>query len=111
MADTIQTVVGDELPAIQLALTNEASGIALDLSASSTVITVKFRLAGTTTTLSTITCTKPGGGSDGIVQFDFTGGVLDVTAGAYEGDILISYNGDIHTVFDTLRFRVRVAAS
>lgn len=109
--DVIRLVVGDELPAISLTLTDELLGSALDLSASTTVITVKFHLTGSATTLSTITCTKPGGGGDGVVQFDFAGGVLDVAAGSYEGDILVAYSGSVQTVYDTLRFRIRAAAT
>ena len=41
------------------------------------------------------------------MQFDFTGGVLDVDPGPYEGEIQISFNGQAQTVFDVLRFVVR----
>jgi len=41
------------------------------------------------------------------VQFGFTGGVLDVDPGMYEGEIAIDFNGQVQTVFDTLRFTVR----
>jgi len=111
MADPIRVVVGDELPAVTLSLTDENDGTALDLSAGTTSVTVKFHLAGSATTLSTITCAKVGGGSGGQVTFDFTSGELSVAAGAYEGDILINWNGSIQTVYDTLRFRVRAAVS
>jgi hypothetical protein len=47
------------------------------------------------------------GGTTGQVQFGFTGGVLDVDPGMYEGEVVVSFNGDIQTVYDTLRFTVR----
>ena len=111
MSDVIRVVVGDEFPIVQLTLTQDNTELPVDLSAGTTSVSVKFHVAGSTTTLSTISCTKVTDGSDGLVQFDFTGGVLDVAAGAYEGDILIDFNGDIQTVYDTIRFRVREAVS
>ncbi len=107
MADVIRVIVGDELPLIQLALTNEDTGAVIDLSAGTTSVSVKFYLAATTTVLSTISCSKVTDGSDGLVNFNFAGGVLDVDAGAYEGEIEIDFNGSVHTVYEVLRFRVR----
>ena len=107
MADVIKLVKGDEKPVIILTLTDDVTGAALDLSAGTTVVTVKFRARGGTTLLSTISTTKLSGGTTGKVQFDFSGGILDVAAGAYEGEIIINYNSSIQTVYDTLRFRVR----
>jgi hypothetical protein len=109
MADTIKTVVGDELPVITLTLTDESTGSVVDLSAGTTTVSVEFYAAGTTTILSTISCGKVGDGTAGQVTFSFVGGVLDVDAGAYEGNIVIDYNGSEQTVYDTLRFRVRAA--
>lgn len=107
MADTIKLVQGDELPQITLTLRDDVGNAALDLSAATTTVTIKFKLKGGTTTLSTITTTKLTDGSDGKVYFDFSGGVLDVDPGEYEGEIVIDFNGSVQTVYDTLNFRVR----
>ena len=107
MADTIKLVKGDELPQITLTLTDDVTASAVDLSVSTTSVSVKFKKKGTTTTLSTISTTKTTDGSDGKVHFDFSGGVLDVDAGEYEGEVVISYDGSIQTVYDVLTFRVR----
>lgn len=107
MADTIKLVKGDELPQITLTLTDDVANAALDLSAASTVVTIKFRLRGGTTTLSTISTSKLTDGSDGKVFFNFANNILDVDPGEYEGEIVISYAGTIQTVYDTLNFRVR----
>ena len=107
MADVIKLVKGDEKPVIILTLTDDVTAAAIDLSAGTTVVTVKFRARGSTTLLSTISTTKVSGGTTGKVQFDFSGGILDVAAGAYEGEIIVNYNSSIQTVYDTLRFRVR----
>jgi hypothetical protein len=106
-ADVIRLVKGDERPVIVLTLTDDVTGSPIDLSLTTTVVTVKFREAGTTTLLSTIACSKLSGGTTGQVQFDFLGGVLNVDPGMYEGEIVIDFNGQVQTVYDTLRFTVR----
>ena len=105
--DVIRLVQGDTKPSIILALTDENTGLPLNLAAASTNVYIKFRAAGSTTLLSTITCQKYTNGSDGKVQFDFSGGVLNVDPGMYEGEIEVVFNGDKQTVYDTMRFRVR----
>lgn len=107
MADIIKLVKGDELPQITLTLTDDVSGSAVDLSASTTSVSIKFKLRGTSTTLSTINTSKLTDGSDGKVYFNFAGGVLDVDPGEYEGEIVIDFNNSLQTVYDTLNFRVR----
>jgi hypothetical protein len=106
-ADVIRLVKGDERPVIVLTLTDDVTGSPIDLSLINTVVTIKFREAGTTTLLSTITTSKLSGGTTGQVQFDFLGGVLNVDPGMYEGEIVIDFNGQVQTVYDTLRFTVR----
>jgi hypothetical protein len=105
--DVIRLVEGDEKPLIVLTLTDDITGTPIDLSSASTTVSVKFRKAATTTLLSTISCTKLSGGTTGQVQFGFSGGVLDVDAGAYEGEVVVDYNGAVQTVYETLRFTVR----
>jgi hypothetical protein len=105
--DVIRLVEGDEKPLIVLTLTDDITGTPIDLSLGTTTISVKFRKAGTTTLLSTISCSKLSGGTTGQVQFGFSGGVLDVDAGAYEGEVVVDYNGTVQTVYETLRFTVR----
>lgn len=105
--DVIRLVSGDEKPVVVLTLTDDMTGGVIDLSSAFTTVSIKFRAVATTTVLSTINCTKLSGGTTGQVQFDFTGGVLDVDPGSYEGEVVINYNGQIQTVYDTLRFTVR----
>jgi len=105
--DVIRLVKGDEKPLIVLTLTDDITNTPIDLSLSTTTVSVKFRKAGTTTLLSTISCTKLSGGTTGQVQFGFSGGVLDVDAGAYEGEVVVNYDGSVQTVYETLRFTVR----
>jgi hypothetical protein len=105
--DVIRLTAGDDKPLIVVTLTDDLTGQPIDLSLSTTVVSVKFRKAGTTTLLSTISCTKLSGGTTGQVQFGFSGGVLDVDPGMYEGQIVVNFNGDDQSVYDTLRFTVR----
>lgn len=107
MAETIKLVKGDELPQITLTLTDDVTSNAVNLSSATTTVSVKFRKKGSTTTLSTISTTKTTDGSNGKVHFDFSGGVLDVDPGEYEGEVVIDFNGSVQTVYDVLKFRVR----
>ena len=107
MADVIRVVKGDVFPIIQVTLNDDVAETALDVSAATTTVSVRFRKAGTTTLLSTITCSKSTGGLDGKVEFDFSGGVLNVDPGQYEGEIVVDFNGQTQTVYEVLQFRVR----
>ena len=104
MAEVIRLVKGDELPNIIVTLTDDVANAPFNVSAVTTVVKVKFKAVGGTTTLSTITCTNL---TDGKVQFNFANGVLDVDPGEYEGEIVVDQNGSLQTVYDVLRFRVR----
>lgn len=103
----IKLVQGDNLPEVTLTLTDRQTGDALDLSAATTTIVVKLRAATGTTVLSTLTCSKPNGGADGVVKFYFPANTLDIPAGNYQGEIEINYNGQYLTVFDLLQFVLR----
>lgn len=109
MADVIRLVKGDSKPVVIVTLTDDVTNSALDVSSAATTVSVRFRKAGTTTLLSTISCSKVNTGSDGKVQFDFSGGILDnVDPGSYEGEIVVSTSGaGTHTVYELLNFRVR----
>lgn len=103
----IKLVQGDNLPEVTLTLTDRQTGDALDLSAITTVIVVKLRAATGTTVLSTLACSKPNGGADGVIKFYFPASTLDIPAGQYQGEIEINYNGQYLTVYDLLQFTLR----
>ncbi len=107
MAERIKLVQGDNLPYIRLTLTDPLTGAAINVSDVDVIVRVYFRAAGSTTVLSTITCEKVDGGTTGIVRFNFTGGVLDVEPGQYEGEVEIDFDGQIQTIYDVLKFNVR----
>lgn len=105
--NVIRLVRGDSKPFIILTLTDDITGGPIDLSAFNTSVVVRFRKAGTTDVLSTISTTKISNGTTGQVQFDFSGGVLNVEPGAYEGEVQINFGNQPQTVYDIIRFRVR----
>jgi len=117
--DTINLVAGDDKPDIQLILKDAntpATGFVLDPGDSTTwapiditdaTITVKFRALGSTTLLDTLSVTKvtPLEG-DCLMSWNPT--TLDIPAGTYEGEIILTYTDDrILTLFDRLKFKVR----
>ena len=106
MSETIKVVQGDTKPLITLTLSDEATGNPFDLSSGNISVNVNFRAAGTTETPQVIPCNKTDA-VNGVVQFDFSGGVLDVDPGMYEGEVEVSIGGATHTVYDVLKFRVR----
>lgn len=105
--NVIRVVRGDSKPLVILTLTDDITGGPIDLTAGNTSVVVRFRQAGTTDVLATINTTKISNGTTGQVQFDFSGGVLDVDPGAYEGEVQINFGGQLQTVYDVIRFRVR----
>lgn len=107
MSTNIRLVQGDNLPEVTLTLTDAQTGSAIDLSAVTTTVVVKLRAQSGTTVLSTLECTKPNGGADGVVMFFFPGTTLDIAPGQYQGEIEISFNGQILTVYDLLQFTLR----
>ncbi len=100
----IKLVAGDTLPYVTVTLTN-ADGTAMDVSKAT--VTVQFRQAGTEPVLSTIPCTQPNGGTDGVIKFNFPQPTLTVPAGNYEGAIVVNYGTDVQTLWDTIPFIVR----
>lgn len=106
MTDRIKLVKNDNRPYVTLTLTDQ-DDVAIDLSDASTTVVVYFRAAGSTTVLATLSTTKVDGGTTGKVKFNFPSNTLDVEPGNYEGEIEISFNGEIQTIFSLLKFTVR----
>ena len=104
MNERIKLVQGDNLPYIRLTL-RHADGSVIDVSMA--VVNMYFRQKGSSTILSTIPCSKPNNGTDGVVVFNFPGNTLNVDPGYYEGEIELDYSGTKQTVYDTLQFQVR----
>lgn len=106
MAEVIKVVKGDTKPLITVTLTDEDTGDPFDLSAGDTTVYINFRAVGSTAEPQVINCTKTDA-VNGVVQFDFSGDILNVDPGMYEGEIKVSLGGALHTVYDVIKFRVR----
>ena len=117
-SDTLNLVTGDTLPELTFTLKDSsaaASGQTLDANDSTTwaIIdltgaTVKFRIreVGSTTVLSTLTCTITNA-SGGKAATNFPAGTL-AYSGTFEGELEITFsNGGIHTVYDLVKLKVR----
>lgn len=113
MADVIRLVSGDAKPVIVLTLSDDATGSPIDLSPSGTTVAVRFRKKDSTVLIATIPANNLTDGTDGKVQFDFSGGALvGATAGSYEGEVVVTTAGvGTQTVFERLTFRVRDSLS
>lgn len=118
--ETIHVVAGDDKPEITLTLKDSntaASGLTLDpedpttwapIDISDPTITVKFKALGNDTVLDTLSTTKVAPYTDGICYMTWGLTTLDVDAGTYEGEIILTYtSGRVQTLFDKLKFKVR----
>lgn len=106
MSDPIKLVRGDNRPFIKVRLF-QSDGTLLDVSAEQIVVTINLRSVTTEDILSVLPCVKLNGGVGGEVRFNVPGATLDMVAGAYEGEVVVSFNGDKQTVYDRLKFQVR----
>ena len=102
----IKLVQGDNLPEITLTLTDAQTTNPIDLSDPLTTVVVKLRAQSGTSVLSVLPCSKVDA-LNGIVKFYFPATTLDIPAGQYQGEIEISFNGLILTVYDLLQFTLR----
>ena len=101
----ILLVKDDTSPQVQVTITREDTGQAVNLAAATT--RMKFRAAETTQVLTTLT----GGAGDlanGVVVFTFASGDLNVAAGEYEGEIEVTFSdSSVETIFEIIVFTVR----
>lgn len=117
-SDTLNLVVGDTLPQLNLTLKDSntaAAGATLDPNNSATwapidltggTVRIRIRELGGTTVKSTLTGTITDN-TGGVVQTNFPTGTLD-TAGTFEAEVEITFaNGGIQTVNDLIKLKVR----
>jgi len=104
--DLIYLVQGDvNRPQVQTTITDENTGAVVNITGSTPIM--KFRMVGSTTLQATITGIITDG-ANGVCSFAMTAAALSGDPGNYEGEVQITFsNGDIQTVYDPLRFRVR----
>lgn len=107
MSERIKLVRGDTGPQIKLTLTNEATGLPLDLT--SATGSLHFRLVGSTEVLfSRALFIEPSTAADGVAYVIWLEGDLARDPGSYEGEIeIILQDGTRQTVYDLMKFRLR----
>ncbi len=104
--NVIKIVKGDHRPRIKLTLTNDL-GEAIDLSSATVSVLVNFRSVNSEVALTSVTATKDGDGSTGIVTFAFPATSGAVQPGYYDGAVEVLFDGERQTVYDKLKFFVR----
>lgn len=106
MAEKIKLVSGDTRPQVQTTITDENTGLPVDITGATCHL--KFRAVGDTTLLANLIGTVTDG-PNGVVVFAWGATTLDVPAGDYEGEIEVVFGsgGGTQTVYDPLKFKVR----
>lgn len=105
MSDKIKLVQGDTRPQIQLTLTDDQTGLPIDITRA--IPRMRFRAVGSSTILSTITGTVTDA-LNGVCVFAWPNGSLDVAAGDYEGEVEVTFEDNtVQTMFDVLKFKLR----
>lgn len=104
---SFKLVQNDTGPSIQVYLTDDETGLPIDVSNANDIVTMYFQKYGETDPKASLVGSKPNGGTDGLVQFDWTDGDLD-ESGEFEGEIEIAFaSGKTQTMYDKLSFTVR----
>jgi len=116
---TIKLVQNDTLPELNMILRDSSTAAAdqvlsatdsttwapIDLTDVS--VSLKFKALGSSTVKDTITMIKHAPHTEGRVFMQWPVGTLD-TAGIFIGEVELTYSGgDIQTLFDQLKFKVR----
>lgn len=106
MAEKIKLVQGDTRPQIQVTLTDENTGLPIDIT--NATCRLKFRAAGSSTLVDTLTGVVSNGPA-GMVVFGWNPTSLDVEPGDYEGEVEVTFpsSGGVQTVYELLKFKVR----
>lgn len=105
MAESIKLVRGDTRPQVQVTLTDDTTGLPIDITGAT--VRLRFRAAGSDVVLATIVGTVTSG-VNGNAVFQWPVGSLNVDAGAYEGEIEVTFSDTtVQTVYDVLKFKLR----
>lgn len=103
----IPLVRGNTLPQVKLLLSDEVTGLPMNLTGASALL--KFREAGSTETIFSRALVIFPESSEVVIPW--APGDLDVDAGDYEGEIEVTYtaSGLTQSVYELIKFKVREA--
>jgi hypothetical protein len=107
MNEKIRLVQNDTRPAIVCNIKDDTTNLPINITGATVVL--KFRAAGATTLTATVTGSVTDGPNGQVVFFPASAPeMLQGEPGDYEGEIEMTFSdGQIQTVYDTLRFKVR----
>jgi hypothetical protein len=107
MAEKIKLVQGDTRPAVVCTITDDTTGLAMNLTGSTPRL--KFRAAGDTTLTATVIGNVTDGPNGVCVFYPASAPeMLQGAPGDYEGEIEITFaDSQVQTVYDLLKFKVR----
>lgn len=123
MSCAVKLVRGDTRPQLRFTINDENTGAFVDITGATVLL--KFRASGSSAILFTRTGVLLSGleqadgsityappydtaGAGGRVAFDFVAGNLDLDAGAYEGELEVTFSdGAIQTVYNPQKFTIR----
>jgi hypothetical protein len=105
MSDKIKLVQGDTRPQIQVTLTDDNTGAAINITGATVVMF--FRKYAEATILDTLTGVITNATS-GIVVFSWNPTTLQTAEGDYEGEVQVTFaDGTIQSSYSLLKFKVR----
>lgn len=105
MSEKIKLVQGDTRPSVQVTLTDENTGAAIDITGAT--VKMFFRAVGDSGILDTLdgVITNATGG---VVVFSWNSNTLATADGQYEGEVQITFSDNtIQTAYSLLKFIVR----
>lgn len=107
MAEKIRMVQGDTRPAIVCTITDDTTGLPINITDAQ--VRLKFRAAGATALTATVLGSVVDGLAGKCVFFPSTAPeMLQGEPGDYEAEIEITFaDGQIQTVYDLIKFKVR----
>jgi len=107
MVTKIKLVQGDTKPALVCSITDEITGVAINITGATVLL--KFRAAGATTLTATVTGSVTNGAAGEVAFYPASAPTMLLgEAGDYEGEIQITFSdGSIQTVYDLLKFKLR----
>jgi hypothetical protein len=107
MAEKIKLVQGDTKPALVCNITDDVTGVALNITGAT--VRLKFREAGALALTATVTGVVTDGAAGQVVFYPASAPeMLQGEPGDYEGEIEITFaDSTVQSVYDILKFKVR----
>jgi len=107
MSEKIKLVQGDTRPALVCTVSDQTTGVAIDITGASVVL--KFRAAGAEALQATVPGAVTNGPAGQVVFYPASApAMLQGEFGDYEGEIEVTFpDGQVQTVYDILKFKVR----